>query len=248
MRAGPGIDSTVVTTSARGRRTGARANQQALQEAITQLVVERGLGPGAPLPTELELMQELDVSRHPLREAMKALEALGIVDIRHGYGTYVGSAVLSGLEAGLAFRGALSVQGDYTDIRNLLELREVLEAGLVGRVLAAAGEIDLDALESAVAEMERAAADGRYAPAADWAFHETLYRPLGNTMVLDLLKVFWRVFNTLDAQLPRAGDTPAVTAGWHRRILDALRAGDEDAMRAAVVEHFHGIRARVSRP
>jgi DNA-binding FadR family transcriptional regulator len=235
-------------SSARGRRPGARANQRALQEAITRLIVERGLAPGAPLPTEVELMEELDVSRHPLREAMKALEAMGIVDIRHGYGTYVGSAVLSGLEAGLTFRGALSAQGDYTDIRNLLELREVLEAGLVGRVLAAADEIDVDALEAAVAGMERAAADGRYAPDQDWAFHETLYRPLGNELVLDLLRVFWRVFHTLDAQLPRAGDTPVVTAGWHRRILEALRAGDEPALRAAVVEHFQGIRARVSGP
>jgi hypothetical protein len=61
-----------------------------------------------------------------------------------------------------------------------------------------------------------------------------------------LLQVFWRVFHTLDEQLPRAGDTPAVTAGWHRRILSAPRAGDEPGMRAAVVEHFQGIRARTS--
>ncbi|MDT7652581.1 MAG: hypothetical protein QOI36_3987 [Pseudonocardiales bacterium] len=240
------VDSAAVTTSAGGRRTGARANQRALQEAITRLILQRGLAPGAPLPTEFELMQELEVSRHPLREAMKALEAQGIVDIRHGYGTYVGSAVLSGLEAGLAFRGALSVQGDHTDIRNLLEVREVLESGLVGRVLAVADEVDLDALEAAVAEMEREAEQGRYAPAQDWAFHETLYRPLANALVLDLLQVFWRVFHTLDEQLPRAGDTPTVTAGWHRRILSALRAGDEPGMRAAVVEHFQGIRARTS--
>ena len=237
-----------MTTSARGRRAGARANQRALQEAITRLILERGLAPGAPLPTEPELMEQLDVSRNPLREAMKALEALGIVDIRHGYGTYVGSVVLAGLETGLAFRGALSVQGDYTDIRNLLELREVLEAGLVGRVLAVADELDIDALEAAVVEMEAAALEGRYAPAQDWAFHEALYRPLGNALVLDLLQVFWRVFNALDPQLPRAGDTPAVTAGWHRRILDAVCARDEDGVRAAVVEHFHGIRARVTGP
>jgi DNA-binding FadR family transcriptional regulator len=238
-----------VTTSARGRRAGgARANQRALQDAITRLIVDRGLAPGAPLPTEQDLMQELEVSRHPLREAMKALEALGIVDIRHGYGTYVGSAMLSGLEAGLTFRGALSARGDYADIRHLLELREVLEAGLVGRVLAAGDAVDVDALDAAVTAMERAAADGRYAPAHDWAFHETLYRPLGNPLVLDLLQVFWRVFQAVEPQLPRAGDTPAVTAGWHRRILDAFRAGEEDAMRAAVVEHFRGIRARVGGP
>ncbi|WP_028936549.1 FCD domain-containing protein [Pseudonocardia spinosispora] len=234
-----------MTTSA-ARPTGARANQHALQEAVKRLIVDRGLEPEAPLPTESELMRELGVSRHPLREAMKALQALGIVDIRHGYGTYVGSAAFSGLEAGLAFRGALSVRGDQTDIRNLLEVREVLESGLVGRVLAAHHEIDFAALDAAVAAMEREAASDRYAPDQDWLFHETLYRPLGNPLVLELLQVFWRVFNTLDGQLPRAGDTPSVTAGWHRELLEALRGGDAATVQAAMREHFRGIRARVA--
>ncbi|MEU6646061.1 FCD domain-containing protein [Saccharomonospora sp. NPDC046836] len=233
-------------TSASGRQSGARANQRALQESIKRLIVDRGLAPGAPLPTEFELMKELDVSRHPLREAMKALEAVGIVDIRHGYGTYVGSVPLAALEAGLAFRGALSVRGDYADIRNLLEVREVLETGLVGRVLAAYDRLDFATLEDAAAEMEREAAQGRYAPAQDWRFHEALYRPLGNELVLDLLQVFWKVFNALDPQLPRVDDTPAVTAQWHRAILEALRARDETALRAAVDEHFRGIRARLT--
>ncbi|EHR60370.1 transcriptional regulator [Saccharomonospora cyanea NA-134] len=240
------LDSRGVTTStAGGRRHGARANQRALQEAIKRLIVERELAPGAALPTEVELMKELDVSRHPLREAMKALEAVGIVDIRHGYGTYVGSMPLTGLEAGLAFRGALSLRGDYADIRDLLEVREVLESGLVGRVLDAYDRLDLDELTATVTAMEREAEQGRYAPEADWRFHETLYRPLGNDLVLDLLRVFWRVFNTLDPELPRANDTPLLTARRHRAILEALRARDEAALRAAVDDHFRGIRARV---
>jgi DNA-binding FadR family transcriptional regulator len=232
-------------TDPASRPIGARANQRALQEAIKHMIVERGLPAGAALPTESELMRQLQVSRHPLREAMKALQAVGIVDIRHGYGTYVGSVPFTGLEAGLAFRGALSVRGDHADIRDLLEIREVLESGLVDRVLAAYDQIDFDALEAEVAAMERAAGRGRYAPERDWAFHETLYRPLGNQLILELLQVFWRVFNTLDAQLPRAGGTPEATAGWHRRILEALRARDEPAMRAAFVRHFEGIRSRV---
>ncbi|PXY20400.1 GntR family transcriptional regulator [Prauserella coralliicola] len=243
---GEHLDSVPVGTSASGRQSGARANQRALQESIKRLIVDRGLVPGSPLPTEFELMEELEVSRHPLREAMKALEAVGIVDIRHGYGTYVGSVPLSALETGLAFRGALSVRGDYADIRNLLEVREVLESGLVGHVLAAYDRLDFAALDEAVAAMEREAEQGRYAPTEDWRFHETLYRPLGNDLVLDLLQVFWKVFNALDAQLPRADDTPAVTAQWHRAILEALRAKDEPALRAAVDEHFRGIRARVA--
>ncbi|MEU3275501.1 FCD domain-containing protein [Saccharomonospora sp. NPDC006951] len=240
------LDFLDVSTSASGRQAGARANQRALQETIKRLIVDRGLVPGSPLPTEFELMEELAVSRHPLREAMKALEAVGIVDIRHGYGTYVGSVPLSALEAGLAFRSALSVRGDHADIRHLLEVREVLETGLVGKVLGVYDLLDFAALDEAVAEMERAAAGDSYAPEQDWRFHETLYRPLGNDLVLDLLEVFWKVFRTIDPQIPHVADTPAVTAQWHRAILEALRAKDEPALRAAMDEHFRGIRARVT--
>jgi DNA-binding FadR family transcriptional regulator len=176
---------------------------------------------------------------------MKALQALGIVDIRHGYGTYVGAVPLTGLEAGLTFRGALSARGDLADIRDLLEVREVLETGLVDRVLAARAEVDLPAMEAAVEAMERAAEHGRFAPEQDWAFHEALHRPLGNALVLELLRVFWRVFHSLDAELPGPAGSPAATAGWHRAILEALRAQDATALRAAIREHFNGIRVRV---
>lgn len=225
--------------------SGARANQLALQEAIKRLIVDRGLAPGTLLPTEQELMAELEVSRHPLREAIKALEAIGIVEIRHGYGTYVGSLSLSALQAGLAFRSARSIKGDLRDIKNLLEVREVLEAGLVPRVLAAYPDLDLETLENAVRTMEMQAERGEYAPDADWKFHETLYRSLDNDLVLDLLRVFWKVFNDLDAELPRGEGSPEATARWHRNIYDALCARDEPALLTAMEEHFRGIRARV---
>ncbi|MCX4097579.1 FadR/GntR family transcriptional regulator [Nocardia sp. alder85J] len=228
------------------RVSGARANQRALREAVKGLIVARGLGPGASLPTESELMKELGVSRHPLREAMKALEAVGIVDIRHGYGTYVGAGPLSGLEAGLAFHGALSVRGDYTDIRNLFEVREVLEAGLVSRVLAARDRLDLAALTDAVTAMEEAAQRGDPAPDQDWRFHEALYRPLGNELILDLIQVFWRVFAELDPALTGPAAAPETIARRHRAILDAVRAGDEPALRLATDEHFRGIRERLA--
>lgn len=226
--------------------TGARANQRALQESIKQLIVERGLTAGAPLPPERELVADLGVSRHPLREAMKALEALGIVDIRHGHGTYVGSVSLSGLEAGLVFHSALSARGDLRGIRDLVEVRQVLETGLIPRVLAVYDTVDIAALTEAVEAMETAAAEDRYEPDADWRFHETLYRPLNNKLVLDLLRVFWRVFRSLDAQLPPDQNSPTTNAGRHRSILDALSRRDEAALAEAVTEHFHGIRARVS--
>ena len=69
-----------------------------------QLILDRRLRAGAPLPTEAELMEDLGVSRNSVREALKALQALDIVEIRHGYGTYVGQASLTPLIDGLTFR------------------------------------------------------------------------------------------------------------------------------------------------
>ncbi len=60
-----------------------------LQEQIKKLIVDRRLPSGAPLPTEPELMEHLGASRNSVREALKALQAMGIVEIRHGFGTYV---------------------------------------------------------------------------------------------------------------------------------------------------------------
>lgn len=227
-------------------RFSAAEGLKALQDAIKRLIVERGLAPGSPLPTELELMRELGVSRNRLREAMKALQALGIVEIRHGYGTYVGSLSLAALAAGLEFRTSLSVTGDLRDVRDLLQVREVLETGLSPQVLAAADRLDDARLERAVATMEENAERGKHSPEADWLFHETLYEPLENALVTQLLQVFWSVFNKLSDQLSRTTEDPRVTARWHRAILVALRARDAEALRVAMEEHFDGIRARLA--
>jgi DNA-binding FadR family transcriptional regulator len=220
--------------------------QRALQGAVKRLIVDRGLAPGAPLPPEFELMRELGVGRNRLREAMKALQALGIVEIRHGHGTYVGSLSLSALQAGLEFRTGLSVAGDLRDVRDLLQLREILETGLVADVLRYADELDYSTLERAVATMEADATDDKQAPHADWLFHKTLYEPLDNALLIQLLHVFWSVFDKLGDQLARTTEHPRVTARWHRAILTAVRERDEDALRAAMADHFQGIRARLA--
>ena len=81
-----------------------RRNGAVLQERIVALIHDRQLAPGAPMPTEPMLMDLLDASRNSVREAIQALQALGIVEIRHGHGTFVGRASLDVLAPSLAFR------------------------------------------------------------------------------------------------------------------------------------------------
>jgi DNA-binding FadR family transcriptional regulator len=227
------------------RATGARANQQALQRSIRDWIVEAGLAPGVPLPPEQELMDRFGVSRHPLREAMKALEAVGIVDIRHGSGTFVGSGSLASLRDGLQFRAALSLNGDLVAIRELLQVRRALETGLVDEVLAHRAELDLAGLRRAVATLEDAATTDLYQADADWTFHRLLYEPIGNGLVLEMLEVFWTVFHRLDHVLPTGSATPPVIAGWHAEILAAIDSADRARLAAAVAAHFDGISERL---
>jgi DNA-binding FadR family transcriptional regulator len=225
--------------------TGARGNQQALQRAIRDYIVESGLTAGSPLPTEAELTARFGVSRHPLREAMKVLEALGIVDIRHGTGTFVGAGALTSLREGLQFRAALSLNGDLAAIRELAQVRRALESGLAGEVLAARDRLDLAGLRTAVTAIRAAAERGEYDADSDWTFHRLLYAPLDNGLVLELLEVFWTVFRRIDDRLPEGEATPAVIAGWHVDILAAVERGEPGPLAEALTRHFDGIATRV---
>jgi DNA-binding FadR family transcriptional regulator len=220
-------------------------NQSFIRDQMKSFILERGLKAGDPLPNEQELMVQLGVGRHPLREAMKALQAVGIIEIRHGHGTYVGQVTLQSLEDGLAFRMSQSMAGDLRDVRNVLEVRQALEVGLAAEVVAHFSTTGVDHLEALVSAMESKAALGEYFPTEDWAFHEALYEPLGNALIIDLLSVFWRTFADVDPRLPGPRYTPADAASWHRDLLTTLKAGTPEPFAHSMKAHFIGIHTRL---
>ncbi|MEU8241756.1 FadR/GntR family transcriptional regulator [Actinoplanes missouriensis] len=222
-----------------------------VQQQIKQLILERGLTAGDPMPTELDLLDEINVSRNSLREALKALQAVGIVEIRHGFGMYVGTMSLVSLVDELTFHGLMSLQAGRNDLRHLVQIREVLECGLIQEVIRRdTGEADPDGdeLTEVMARMEAEARAGGVTPETDKRFHELLYEPLGNPLVIQLLSAFWEVYHALHAELGEADETPVEIAARHRRVFDAVRAGDVAESVAALTEHFSGIRRRLDRP
>ncbi|MFF3482099.1 FadR/GntR family transcriptional regulator [Streptomyces sp. NPDC002701] len=228
--------------SVRERRVSSR-----IQREVMQLILDRGLRAGAPLPTESELMESLGVSRNSVREALKALQALDIVEVRHGYGTYVGQASLTPFADGLTFR-TLARQGDDTGaLAEVLQVREVLEEGLMRRVAGALSDGELDRLEGVVDRMEEAGLAGRPFPELDREFHELLYAPLGNALVPQLLGAFWTVFRRVSGVRGWTDDpAPEVTVRRHRDIVVALRAHDVEGAQKAMADHFRGIEARAA--
>ncbi|WP_030347706.1 FadR/GntR family transcriptional regulator [Streptomyces sp. NRRL S-1022] len=217
-----------------------------LQERIKKLIVDQRLPSGAPLPTEPELMRLLGASRNSVREALKALQAMGIVEIRHGFGTYVGSMSFAPMIEGLAFR---TVAGHYRgedSLLQLLELREAVETGLVSRLAGRLPEADLVALEALVERMEREAAEGTGLAETDRAFHATLYRGLDNVLLGEVLEAFWDAFHRVQQDLVEVAQDPRVTCRQHREILDAVRSGDSPRAERAIRDHFGNVRTRLS--
>lgn len=227
-----------------------------IQERIKKLIIDQRLPSGASLPTEPELMERLGVSRNSVREALKALQAMGIVEIRHGFGTYVGPMSMAPMIEGLTFR---TVAGHYRgedSLRQLLELREAVETGLIARLAGRIPDADLAELDSIVDRMDTEAAtyDGRNGQSSavhtetDRAFHATLYRCLRNPLLGEVLEAFWDAFHKVRTDLVDVPQDPKVTCRQHREIVDAVRSGDVLRAEQAIREHFGNIRTRLSAP
>ena len=221
---------------------------RATQDRIKQYIVAHGLEPGDVLPTETTLARDLGISRNSLREALKALATAGVVETRHGLGTYVGQASLAPLIDGMAFNLLQNINRDTRTLREMLELREILEIELVRRVTGMHTPTLLARLESHVVQMEADAAGEVMDTRTDRAFHDALYEPLDNHVVTLILHAFWDVQEAVDTQLPEAESLAAVNACWHRDILEAVRRNDADAAVVAMREQFTGVRSRLNLP
>lgn len=229
-----------------GRQVGRRprlTRASEVQEAVKNLILQRGLASGDPLPTEAELIEVLGIGRNSVREALKSLQAVGIVDIRHGFGMFVGRMSLNGLVHELAFHSRLDARHH---LGHLTEIRELLECGLVERLISV-DHADLEPAARVIEQMEAEARVGIVSPETDKLFHDVLYRPLGNPLVGQLLGAFWDVFHQVRDSLGTPLETPLEVAQKHRDIYDAVVAGDGPAAVAAMQAHFDGVRTRLAR-
>lgn len=215
-------------------------------ELIKEFILLNRLSPGDPMPTEADLAEQLGVGRSSIREAIKVLIALDIVQVRHGHGTFVGELSLGAMVQSLAFRGLLNARGDQHILTELVDIRQWLESALGERLLSGIDERHVLRLRRlAVTMQEKAAADIEFLP-EDREFHECLMESTDNNLLVQLTGAFWDVLAISQGSLGRMSGLRE-SADAHVAIVEALEASDAEGYRAAIEAHYAPIRSRMAR-
>lgn len=212
---------------------------QPLFARVAQLLQHRGIQDGDALPSEASLTADLGVGRPQLREALSALEALGVVRSRQG-----ARRVWVDFDLGrFSLRTLAVLRPDEAVARDLLEVRHALETSLLPRAVQFLDENERAELRGLAVEMVHLARAGRSFSSLDMAFHRRLFRPLENSVLDGVLEAFWTVFDDIRPPSETVVEDPHIAA-MHGYILDAIEEGD---VRRAVHEldaHFYGVRNR----
>jgi DNA-binding FadR family transcriptional regulator len=205
------------------------------QEEIRQFILDNQLVAGDALPSEAEMSARLGMSRLSLREAVRGLEMVGVLTVQHGGSVRVAEFSFGPILENLPY----GLQANSRSFRDMLELRESLEEGLVSRLLQVLRPRDLDRLNALAVAM--ADVDGDQSE-LDRRFHEELYRPLENPLVSQIIETFWQAFHRMRGSHDVPVPTAARLSETHLAIVEALRARDDDALELAMRDHFADIR------
>jgi len=212
-------------------------------EQLAERIRSGRVAVGEKLPTEAAIMGEFGVSRTVVREAISRLQASGLVETRHGIGTF-------SLGAGEApgFRITAENVGTLQDVIAVLELRIGVETEAAALAAQRRTEANLSQIRLALDAVTEAVDAGRDAVASDFQFHLEIARATQNTHFTDLMSTLG------SAIIPRArlpGEDPDIQHAYlrrvnaeHENILEAIASGDPDAARAAMRTHLANSRER----
>ncbi|WCM86211.1 FadR/GntR family transcriptional regulator [Acidovorax sp. NCPPB 3576] len=223
----------------------ARGLTNAVVEDFSGKIRDRLLTPGDKLPTESEIMRAHDVSRTVVREALSKLQAAGLVETRHGIGTFVLPP-----RAGGVFRLDPSELTASVDVLAVLELRISLETESAGLAAMRRSETHLQAMRQALDDFERNVAMGGDTVGHDFRFHLQIAEATGNPYFADIMN---HLGTTLIPRTRISGIRNAVRGHEylsrvnreHEEIYSAIARKDPESARAAMRIHLTNSRERL---
>jgi DNA-binding FadR family transcriptional regulator len=208
-----------------------------VQESLRAFIDENGLEAGAHLPPEGELANQLGVSRNSVREAIKALESVGVLESRRGIGVFVKAFSFEPLLENLAY----GLGSTLKQIEEVITIRRTLEVGLIDKTLQMIEPDDLRDLHQTLDKMKARAERGQSFPDEDREFHQLLFRCQDNEVLSRLIEVFWLAFYKASDFVNLENADPMQTWRDHAEIVRAIEARDLEGVRDRLDKHYAGI-------
>jgi GntR family transcriptional regulator, transcriptional repressor for pyruvate dehydrogenase complex len=214
-------------------------------DGLTGRIRDGSLATGEKLPTEAEIMEAFGVSRTVVREAISRLQAAGLVETRHGVGTFV-----VGLGDAASFRIAPGQLETLQDVIAVLELRIGVETESAALPAMRRTPENLQTLRNALKAFISAVEEGRDAVGPDFQFHLEIARATQNHHFVDLMATLGGMMIPRARLEPPGPLTPEREAylrkvnAEHESIVDAIAHQDPEAARAAMRTHLANSRER----
>lgn len=210
-------------------------------DQVKGLIAEGTLSPGDRLVSERELADKLQVGRSAVREAFRALEAMGIIEIRPGEGTFITEANT------YPFMEVLSqlLMAERDSVRELLELRKILEVESAGlAALRHTGE-QIKKMEEHLEQMRLDILNGELGEQADMNFHYAVAEATHNSLLFKLMNTISDTMRSglrvAREKLYRTPGTPERLLREHIEICNQIRNGNVEGARRAMLEHLEKV-------
>lgn len=209
-----------------------RLSDRVADDILTMITIEKRFLPGEKLPNEMELSERLGISRTTLREAVRILAAGGVLEIRRGLGTFVRE------DLKIDKKGISSLAGLKTDIRDLYEMRLIVEPEAAYYAALRADEEEMERILRLGRQIEKAIEAGRDRTEAERDFHKAIAKATHNEFMTKLLPVIYQAIDKgvqLSAHREKA---VADTVQDHRTIMEFLRRRNGEGARSAMKLHI----------
>jgi GntR family transcriptional repressor for pyruvate dehydrogenase complex len=208
---------------------------------VKTMVTEGRLKSGDRLPPERDLAEKFVVSRTSVREALRALESLGLIEIRPGEGTFVREVSVESLIEPLA----LAMLSQREAIGELFEARRLLEPAIAALAARRATPDEIVELERILEAQGKAIAAGQTGLAEDAAFHAAIGTAAHNRAITHIAHAIRDLLTQSREDSLNTPGRPHRSHDDHRRLLQAITTRDERAARQAMLDHLDAVEALV---
>lgn len=212
-----------------------RAYQQ-IVEQVQEGIHSGELASGEKLPTEQELIRTFGVSRAAVRDAMRVLDTLGLVEVRQGSGVYVRNDTIPAMSRALS----LSVAPSPESVQRLFEFRRLLETPAVRLAAERRTDAHVENIRRRAADTSAAAVLGDFEAfaEADESYHSAIGEAAGNPYLANVLNAVREMQRDVVRLVIQSPGSPPLAAEQHARIAEAIADGEPDRAADLMRQHI----------